>query len=417
MVKQIITGLIILLIINVTSVWAVGFTSTDSFTSDGSSDTDAMTFENRDLDFTISSSDIMVACYDWYNGNCDENPTYNTCFAANQQDFDDCVEYDSWLNSWNYVQDSTPETQEMDTSTQSHACIDAKYYKNCDGSGGGNVYSVTQKTYSIFYSRMFDCDDGSPSWYQYDAEGYVAPYSYDYKADISCPPYKKCSESYDDSWVYTYNGVIPNPCKLDDGSTSNYACSQNSDCWSNYCSGDRYNYVGTCNSDGSNQFQVAQHNYDNTCGGSGYVYSTNWDYSPPHYCSTEVGNDYVCDADLDGGEYTGSWSPSVYCKKAEYGSCSASFDCWNDNGGYDCMGDTGNKMCTTGANGKNCYNNDDLQCDSGRCDTTCQARLSNGNSCDENSDCTSSICCNSLCSASCDPDIDVSPNPLVFNIG
>ena len=61
------------------------------------------------------------------------------------------------------------------------------------------------------------------------------------------------------------------------------------------------------------------------------------------------------------------------------------------------MGGVDNKICTIGANGKNCYNDDDLQCDSLRCDVTCQNRLDDGGTCDENSDCVNSTCSGGIC--------------------
>ena len=50
------------------------------------------------------------------------------------------------------------------------------------------------------------------------------------------------------------------------------------------------------------------------------------------------------------------------------------------------------------ANGYACENNNDNFCQSGRCDATCQAKLSLTQSCDEVSDCLSSNCTDSVCS-------------------
>lgn len=336
----------IIIILNLTFVNAVGFGSTDNFTSDGSSGTDAMTFENRDLDMTIQSSDIMVACYDWYK-ECGGSTIYQNCFAANQQDFDDCEAYDSWLTGMGYATDSTPETQEMDTSNESNGCIDARYYKNCDGSGGGNLYGVDEKQYWIFSRRWFDCDSGSPSWYTYDAEGYVDPYTYDYNDEISCPTNKKCSESDDDDWVYTYDGTITNPCRWDD----DQPCSIDSDCWSNDCAGDsQERYRSHCMASNYYQKQEEEHYKCCTTG-----CEDPWDnYWGDFYC----GSGYQCDYAGDDEEFTDPNDMPNLCKKSDGESCSSDSDCL-----------------------------------------------------------TNHVCCNSECSQDCDPDIDVSPNPLVFNIG
>src|SRR3989338_10711488 len=150
MVRKSILVIAFIILIWVNYANAVGFTSADLFTSDGSSSTDAKTFVNRALAMDIDSSNIMVSCFDFSNPNCDETPTYEECFAANQQDFDDCKAYDSWLNGMGYTTDSTPATQLMDVSPAINTCVDARYYKNCDGSGGGNLYGVTQKQYLVF---------------------------------------------------------------------------------------------------------------------------------------------------------------------------------------------------------------------------------------------------------------------------
>ncbi len=223
--------MIFIIPLNFGLVSAVGFSSTDTFISDSSSGTDAKTFVDRNLTFTIQSSNIMVACYDWYK-ECGGTTEYQICFAASQQDFDDCEAYDSWLTGMGYNYDSTPETREMDTSSEAAGCIDARYYKNCDGQGGGEgPYGVDEREYSIFSIRFFDCENGIPSWYTYDAKGYVTPDIYTYHDEISCPVNKKCSEEDDNVLVYTYDGVIPNPCRWDEWQS----CSIDDDCWTDKC--------------------------------------------------------------------------------------------------------------------------------------------------------------------------------------
>ncbi|MBU1159892.1 fibrobacter succinogenes major paralogous domain-containing protein [Patescibacteria group bacterium] len=48
-----------------------------------------------------------------------------------------------------------------------------------------------------------------------------------------------------------------------------------------------------------------------------------------------------------------------------------------------------------------CESNNDNFCQSGRCDTTCQTKLADGQSCDEASDCTSGQCQGSICVTPC----------------
>lgn len=352
---------------------AVGFLTTDLFTSDGSSSTDAKTFVNRALTMEINSQDIMVSCFDFSNPNCDESPTYQECFAANQQDFDDCKAYDSWLNSMGYTTDSTPATQLMGVSSAINTCVDARYYKNCDGSGGGNLYGVTQKQYLVFSQRKYDCDSGSPSWYTYDAEGYISGGDYDYNDEISCPTYKKCSEDDDDSYVTTYDGTITNPCRTDDGSTSNYACTADSNCWSNNCDEDQSEIKYLCDSDGSDDVNEYWQTTGNTCGGEGYII-TPWYYASDFDCSTEVGAGYVCDADHDDFGFE-DWDPIyIPCRKNIGYSCSQTTDCWNDDGGNWCNSIS---QCTDGANGRACGAGSD--CNSGYCcSSTCSATSCGG---------------------------------------
>src|SRR3989344_4291601 len=392
MTKRLIVTWVLVFLLYLSHANAVGFLTTDLFTSDGSSSTDAKTFVNRALTMEINSQNIMVSCFDFSNPNCDESPTYTECFAANHQDFDDCKAYDSWLNGMGYTTDSTPATQLMDVSPAINTCVDARYYKNCDGSGGGNLYGVTQKQYLVFSQRKYDCDSGSPSWYTYDAEGYISGGDYDYNDEVSCPTYKKCSEDDDDSYVTTYDGTITNPCRTDDGTTGNYACNINSDCWSNNCGGNQFKYKSRCDFDGSIDVYGSQKDWDDSCGGQGYV-AQDWIelYSAECTEAEMGGSGYVCDSDHDEIESSTLFSPSP-CRKDIGTSCSVTTDCWNDDGGNWCNTIS---ECTDGANGRNCGLDSD--CDSGRCDSTCMAKLADGLSCDENSDCINNNCISGFC--------------------
>lgn len=375
---------------------AVGFLTTDLFTSDGSSGSDAKTFVNRALTMEINSSDIMVSCFDFSNTNCDESPTYNECFAASQQDFDDCEAYDNWLTGMGYTSDATPATQLMDVSSAINTCVDGRYYKNCDGSGGGNLYGVTEKQYLVFSQRKFDCDSGSPSWYTYDAEGYISGGDYDYNDEISCSTYKKCSEDDDDSYVTTYNGAITNPCRTDDGTTSSYACNSDSDCWSNDCGGALTQRRWMCLTDGDVEIIDQKKEWRDTCGGNGYLYQNWYDWLGYYPDCTDIeyggGTGYVCDSAHEGDVVTFPSSPSTPCRKNIAQSCSVTSDCWNDDGGNWCNTIS---ECTDGANGR---------------------------SCGTGSDCSSSYCCNSVCSASsCAQEtdlaiLDVIPIQVIPNV-
>src|SRR3989344_6641013 len=88
-------------------VYSVGFSSSDTFTSDSSSSSDAKTFKNRDLAFTIDSTSIMVACFDFHK-TCGGTTEYTHCYSANQQDYDDCNEFDSFLSGFTPIFDATP---------------------------------------------------------------------------------------------------------------------------------------------------------------------------------------------------------------------------------------------------------------------------------------------------------------------
>lgn len=372
------------LLLNLSSVVAVGFNAYDLFDSDGSSQTDAKTFVNRLLAVEIDSSNIMVACFDKSNPDCDDPsvPSVDECYAANQEDFDDCVAYDSWLDTMGFTQDSDVASENMIVSSAISTCVDAIYYKNCDGLGSGNKYSVTQKHYYVFSKRKFDCKDGDVnSWWSYAARGYVSSY-YDYTTQIDCPNYKKCSEDLDDDPVSTYDEEIPNPCLLADGSTINYVCDYGSQCWSGYCSGHRSDQKYICNSDGSDGYAIWQKNWDDTCGGTGY--EGDWFFTGGgggegyYYCSDDPGSGYICDTDHENDPRTSPVEPPSPCRKNIGQSCSEPSECWNSEGGNICSSIS---QCTDKANGR---------------------------SCGTGSDCTSGYCCNSVCSASvCEQVVDL----------
>ncbi|MBI4043231.1 MAG: hypothetical protein HY393_00300 [Candidatus Diapherotrites archaeon] len=191
-------------------------------------------------------------------------------------------------------------------------------------------------------------------------------------------------------------------------------CASALECTSNVCGGAHNEYYIHCNTDGSGTVYANIDSYVNACGGNGTYSSTNYD-GQSGSCSAGT----VCDADL--AYWTSSFTTSQICKKSQYSNCSSSSECWNDNDGIDCMGSTGNKICTYGNNGNQCFNNDDLQCDSGRCDSgTCQAKQPDGSSCDEPSDCTANACTAGICGTgtpnggSCTKDVECQSKVCVY---
>lgn len=390
----------------------------DEWSANEGTSTDGWLWINDNInvytDGMASTADMI--CYDWDNNGQFDNCYWDNNGCGGSCNADSCNYFsipgnmnDGWKIDCS-LEENCQEGVDVpericdgctwDTSTRKQKTIAARIYHDCDNSQGArNEEVVGTFIWSVADSHKYDCDDyeGSYNLNVKDYEGYASIIDTDISSNIPCPANYKCSEYFDDevSSVKTYTGFT-NPCKLGDGSTSTFACTQNNDCASNNCAGDRYNYFHNCDSDGSNGFVVDKIDYDNSCGGNGYYDEGGTTFSwEDTTCSVEVGANYICDNDLE--EETSSYDPMVVCRLKEYATCTSSSQCWNDNGGYDCMGGAGNKICTTGANGKNCYNNDDSQCDSGRCDTTCQTKLDNGNDCDDESDCTSNECVHDVC--------------------
>jgi len=283
--------------------------------------------------------------------------------------------------------------------------FDSVYFGDCSGSP--YTVEVVKSPAYLVESHKLDCDN-SPV---YDYEGSYSSQWADITSDNSCPQYMLCDEDsshihHDDEVSYdpTFTDFL-NPCSIEDGSTQNHACSDWKECWSGVCSGAKALDGSECDYDGSDGFDLYQKIYKDSCGGSGYVDSTNHN---PDDCSSHLGQDYVCDHDLTGNGIT---NYNFFCRIKEYSSCSSSSQCWNNNAGFDCMG-SASKICTTGENGKLCFSNDDLQCDSLRCDSTCMSKLPDGSSCDENSDCVSGMCYANTCGY---PKPDLSPVDIIIS--
>lgn len=367
-------------------------------------------------------------CWDW----CDSGEPDSTvsiwenCYCLDMLKELSCESYSPIVSNVCGSEDCTTAFLESyhpintDVSGSRWMCsVDIREFRDCDNSSGQKaIVDQSSWPYFVIYPKKSLCYGMDVDTLgKYDSSNW---WSYDQERDCD-NSYTRCDTNsvhthHDNQEISTGTGAIPDPCNTKDGSTSNYACNIDANCYSGNCDGGSSAYAGHCDFDGSDSFYADLNIYNNTCGGSGY-YVGYYVALVNTTCTAAMGsNNYTCDYDLanNGGE-SSLYSASNYCKKKEYVNCSVSSECWNDNGGYDCMG-TIVKICTTGENGKNCYGNDNLQCDSGRCDTTCQAKLANNVSCDENSDCTTNICCGGTCASNCTPDIDVNPSSLTFNL-
>ncbi|MBI2576238.1 putative metal-binding motif-containing protein [Candidatus Woesearchaeota archaeon] len=180
----------------------------------------------------------------------------------------------------------------------------------------------------------------------------------------------------------------------DDGTTSSEKCDCAAECSSGNCGGGSdpyYNFHCTDADDGSDTYWYYYEDRRNSCGGGGYIYDNSLGEG---ICTDEeVGcTDCICDEDHDDAEVDGYSDP---CRKKIGAGCAATSDCWNDRDGDGDNWCNSLDKCTDGANGRNC--GEDNDCSSGRCDSTCKARLANWKSCDEDSDCISDDCTGSLC--------------------
>lgn len=260
--------LVLVLMMSISSAAAVGFRTSDLFNADGSTYYDSKTFVGKQLVLEIESSSIMVACWNFSNPNCDENPTYDACYAASQSDFDKCKAFDpAFLNSTGFTRRDNPGIAGPPLYTSITTCADARYYKNCDGLGNGNLFGVTQKQYFVFAKRKFDCNEGVPSAQLYAAEGYISGAEHSYSTGLSCPVGTFCSEQNDDIWLNTL-GTIPNPCGGNDWAT----CTKDSQCSSGRCDDGK---CSPCNS------RECTHANNQVCVGNNQVYATNQLFCQP----------------------------------------------------------------------------------------------------------------------------------------
>ncbi|MFH2028482.1 MAG: hypothetical protein ABIJ08_05055, partial [Nanoarchaeota archaeon] len=203
--------------------------------------------------------------------------------------------------------------------------------------------------------------------------------------------FEDCNEEYtnktlvDFSIIECTDTIYCDPC-LDkqDGNQAENTCDCNSECSSGYCDAPVEPVINTCEYDRSDGYNHYTELYDYTCGGEGYVFSTSNLALDCSWIEDGGSEGYVCDSDHDGGRL----DP---CRINIGYSCEYNYECWNDDVTFCNSVD----ICSDGSNGLPCGLN--LDCNSGRCDSTCMAKLVDWSVCDENSDCISNICLDSLC--------------------
>lgn len=381
----------------------------DDYDYDASSQYDHVAFENYDFDFQVYSLDSSadLVCYNFdLDGGTDDHGGEDYCLYKSTTARNNCIscwnidvptsEMDSVSKLTTSVFGKVCDNCDWDTSSRFGDAVNSYAYHSCSlcsqsevGGTGEYYYAIDPRQFVceddendefIVRGRYLDRASNNLRWVIYDEISCSSLYGSSYG----------CAERLDMVDDNTGTSAIPLPCAIKDG----FTCSSDSQCISNNCGGENTITVSACDSDGSINYDLSLQVYDSSCGGEG-ILSDDFLYS--FNCTDEVGSEYVCDSDFDGDSLT---NPADFCKIKEYSSCISNSECWNNNGGYDCMGVSNDKVCTNGMNGKTCSNNDDFKCDSGRCDSTCQVRLADGQSCDENSDCLNGTCSGSICGGS-----------------
>ncbi|MBS3098775.1 hypothetical protein J4462_01035 [Candidatus Pacearchaeota archaeon] len=417
-INKILFSFIIIFIILLSPIGEAQFLDIDdTYNFDDTSFHDLVAFEDYDFDFQVGSIDsgADMVCFNWdlYGGTDayedDGEDSADFCVYTSTTTRNACIscygitvplgdmEQKSSLTS--EVHNQVCDGCDFDTSDRYGDYAEALIYHDC------SVCSLQTKIlvdapYFVIRPREYLCyedednefilhgdfpdreNNNNFEWVEYDNGEKVC-------SDIYNSNNYACDT--DNDQVQDNSGVstLANPCALVEG----VVCSLSSQCISDICDGHDVVLNTECDSDGSQDYSVYLNQYDNSCGGEGLL---DFQSLEADSCNSQVGVYYVCDSDLTGNDQPLTTEPEDFCRLNEYASCTSNSQCWNDNGGYDCMGSS-SKICTTGANGKSCFGNDDLQCDSGRCDSTCQARLTDGQSCDENSDCINGICSGGIC--------------------
>ncbi|MFH1328933.1 MAG: hypothetical protein ABIH76_08880 [Candidatus Bathyarchaeota archaeon] len=409
----------------------------DDWETDEGSDSDEVIFVDYEIlpDVVgITDPDADFICYDW-----DDDSNYDNCYYDSNGcggggcDEDSCDYYsipsnmnDSWKAGCNIdggsgacrIGEDVPSRicsscDGIDTSTEQRTYIDAAIYYDCDNSETNrHVDSLANDDFFAVYPKKYDCDsdagensDDKSGTAFYDFEGDYSPSGASWvniKSDASCPFNRLCdpdySHTYHDDTEYTSaTASMDHPCTLDDGTSSSFSCDSDDDCYSDNC-GQVDEWLISCFYDRSDDWNRTLFNKADSCGGQGYLIDTS---SEIKYCSTYLGNDYVCDTDLD-GTFPNSYDLNDFCKKDIGKPCSQNSDCWNDNGGYDCIGgycaDCGDSYCSNpGETPSNCASD----CCSADCTDiygegqgsgTCFSACDNYNGCDFNSTAAKTAC-------------------------
>lgn len=363
---------------------AVNIDYDDDWDVNEGTEDDAFVWGGGFIDVGLNSltSNADIVCWDWT-----DNGYFNHCYFENSVDMYECDDdytlpgedgqqhspsyyYDGHCQLGDGWCDHTMETGYAGENWDND--VDAIYFEDCDGAA--TYTNVDEETFYVVDRHMYDCDNGVSI--DYDYEAYHSAWQ-NVDADISCGDVTlDCDENHDgdadgDNNVWTETGIPDDPCRILDG----YTCNNDDECISDDCDGEGIFYNPVCDYDGSIDYTLETEIYTDTCGGDGdlqtYVETT-------YACTLYLGSGYICDSDLD---ETGDFDYSDFCKKDVGETCNYNSDCWNDNGGYDCN----NGYCSKCGDGL-CSNGEDY------------------NSCPD--DCPLG-----------DPDIDVDPNSLTFNIG
>lgn len=265
----------------------------------------------------------------------------------------------------------------IDDSSVIHSDIRAVSY-SCNGSYDFESHNidlgVTIGDYYVINDHYYDC--GSCNWKYSDCD------DYDYKSDdmlwytdiysnIACSVNTECDKDKDEVYSYSRTGSLSSPCRT----KNSYSCSNNIDCLVDICYSDSKCGIpmggSTCNDDYDCRNRDCESSYCRNC-------------IDDDDCS---GDTPYCDDD-------GSAPGTII----DY-DCG----CWNRNSPNmcdECLNEGISFLCDC-----------DNECDSGRCDIVCYAKLANGQPCDENSDCINNDCDSGTCNFD-DPNVDIDVLPL-----
>src|SRR3989344_5029046 len=423
--------ILILVVFHVLAVNALSISMIDEWGSDssvGSSTSDSIAFVDDEvlpklIDITNKEADMV--CYDW-----DSNGRWDNCYWDNSTgggcggggcNANSCnssfsipggmsstwkagckLESDCRIGIDGLPSRICATCDGVDTSTKKRYDARAEVYYDCDNSAGkrgrsGYIY----QTFYIVDRKKLDCSGLTYHYYSQGRYSSSLPWK-DIKFN-QCPNpyYTVCDENdnhdnHDDVESSSRTASLLNPCSIADGTEDYNACTADKQCFSGKCGSTGTEYTSKCSSDGSDSFSLTvttKKTNVKSCGGRGVIGGTDTESKS---CSSDLDANYICDRDLEKVR-DDSFTSLDICKLNKYATCTSNSQCWNDNGGYDCMGSIGTKICTNGNNGETCTSNDNSQCDSGRCDSTCQAKISDGLTCDEASDCSTGTCTSGKC--------------------